>query len=289
MSMVRRGKEPGRSLLAASGLLLPVVASIALTACAYVGDEVEPYRPPPYYPPPPVAVRAELVDVGRHLYLRDCAFCHGTDGRGTARGPSVVDGTNGSALTDFMLRTGRMPIDAPRDETTHGDPVYEEDEIRALVSYTQTAFRTTGPDIPRVDPAGGDLSMGQQLYQQHCSACHATTGIGGAMLTQRGRETLGGTTGIIIPGIEEATALEIAEATRTGPGTMPVFGPSVISDEDLDSLVRYTLYLKNPRDVGGAPLGHVGPVVEGLVGWLVGLGVLLIFIRWIGTRAGEHP
>ncbi len=109
------------------------------------------------------------------------------------------------------------------------------------------------------------------------------------MLTQRGRETLGGTTGIIIPGIEEATALEIAEATHIGPGTMPVFGPSVISDEDLASLVRYTLCLKNPRDVGGAPLGHVGPVMEGLVGWLVGLGMLLIFIRWIGTGAGEQP
>ena len=33
--------------------------------------------------------------------------------------------------------------------------------------------------------------------------------------------------------------------------------------------------------------GVIGPVVEGAVGWLVGLGLLLLVIRWIGTKAGE--
>ncbi len=65
--------------------------------------------------------------------------------------------------------------------------------------------------------------------------------------------------------------------------------PDVINDEELDSLVRYVLYLKNPRDVGGAPLGHVGPVVEGAVGWLVGIGSLILVVDWIGTKTNERP
>ena len=109
------------------------------------------------------------------------------------------------------------------------------------------------------------------------------------MLTQRGRSGVGGTAGIIIPGFERSGALDIAEAVRTGPGNMPVFGPNVINDEELNAVVRYSLYLKNPRDAGGAPIGHVGPVSEGAVGWILGMGSLAIFIRWIGTKVGDRP
>ncbi len=266
-------------------LLLVPLAAVVVVSCTYY--EVQPYRPPAYYRPPDIG--AEAVALGGHLYLRDCAFCHGNRGLGTEFGPNVVAGANGPALYDFVLRTGRMPVDAPLEQTMRSEPAYTEDEIRAIVAYMTREFLPAGPDIPRVDPARGDLSVGQQLYQEHCASCHATTGIGGAMLTQRGRESVGGTAGIHIPGFEQSGPLDIAEATRTGPGNMPVFGPNVISDEELDSLVAYTLYLKQPTDAGGAPIGRVGPVVEGAVGWILGIGSLAIFIRWMGTKAGERP
>ncbi len=266
-------------------LLLGLTAAVALISCSYA--EVDPYRPPAYYQPPDVG--AEAVVLGGHLYLRDCAFCHGNRGTGTEFGPSLVGGTNGPALNDFVLRTGRMPVDAPLEQTKRSDPVYTEEEIRAIVAYMAREFPGGGPDIPRVDPSHGDLRVGQQLYQEHCAACHATTGIGGAMLTKEGRQGGGETSGILIPGFERSGALDIAEAIRTGPGNMPVFGPSVISDEELDAVVRYTLYLKDPRDEGGAPIGRVGPVAEGAVGWILGIGSLAVFIRWIGTKAGDRP
>ena len=129
--------------------------------------------------------------------------------------------------------------------------------------------------------------MGQQVYQEHCAACHSTTGIGGAMLIHPDEDEPRKTRGIVIPDFGRSDAQAVAEAVRTGPGSMPVFGTRAISDHELDSLLRYMRYLKDPADEGGAPIGRVGPVVEGAVGWLVGLGLLVLVIRWIGTKAGE--
>jgi ubiquinol-cytochrome c reductase cytochrome c subunit len=268
--------------------LMALAGGVAVFAgCQYLGRDVSPYRPPAYYQLPGIAPEIEGAEAGRELYLRDCSFCHGNRGEGTDNGPPLDEGTNGAALTDFMLRTGRMPIDHPRAPSRSSEPVYTAEEIAALVEYVVSAFRPPGPPVPAVEPARGDLSAGQQLYEQYCAACHAPTGIGGAMLTQRGRATRGGTTGVLIPGFEHSDAIEIAEAIRTGPGTMPVFGPDLVTQEEFDALVRYTLYLKEPEDPGGLPIGHIGPVAEGAVGWVLGLGLLLGFIRWIGTKAGK--
>lgn len=270
-------------------LLAPAALAIfvaVMAGCRYLDHDVAPYRPPAYYQLPGIAPVVEGEEAGRQLFLRDCAFCHGNRAEGTPNGLPLNQGTNGAALTDFMLRTGRMPIDHPGAPSRNAPPVYPEQEIDALVDYVVRAFQPPGPDIPAVEPDAGALGVGQHLYQQYCTACHAPTGIGGAMLTQRGHATRRDTTGVLIPGFEHSDAIEIAEAIRTGPGTMPVFGPELVTREELNALVRYTLYLKEPDDAGGAPIGHVGPVAEGAVGWALGLGLLVLFIRWIGTKAG---
>lgn len=268
--------------------VLGAVAAV-IGGCDYPGGETAPYRPPAYYRLPGTAPEIEGEEAGRELYLRDCAFCHGSTGDGTRDAPPLRHGTNGAALTDFMLRTGRMPIDRPEAPVRPGEPVYTEQEIDDLVAYVVSAFDPPGPDIPAVDPTAGRLGTGQPLYEQYCAACHAPTGIGGVMLSERGRAGRGGTTGVLIPAVTDSEAVEIAEAVRTGPGAMPVFGEDLMTPEELDSLVRYTLYLEEPEDPGGFPIGHVGPVAEGAVGWALGLGLLVVFIRWIGTKAGARP
>lgn len=263
------------------------LAALALGACAYVGGRVPPYRPPAYYPPPPE--QAAGAEVGRFLYGRDCAFCHGSQGQGTERGPSLQTAGNGAALTDFMLRSGRMPINDENEPTRRRDSPYSEEQITAIVEFVVSEFDPPGPDIPEVDLAAGDISTGQRLYQRHCASCHATTGIGGAMLTQREGAAAGGTAGVIIPDLDGATPVEVAESVRAGPGNMPRFGPGVISDEELDAVVAYVSHLQAPGDPGGASIGRIGPFSEGAVGWLVGLGSLVVFIYWVGTKIGEEP
>jgi ubiquinol-cytochrome c reductase cytochrome c subunit len=87
------------------------------------------------------------------------------------------------------------------------------------------------------------------------------------------------------PGLGQATPLEIAEAVRIGPGAMPRFGEGSLSDEQLDDVVRYVRYLDTDLPhPGGFQLTGIGPVVEGLIAFVVGLGAMLLFARWIGSR-----
>lgn len=263
-------------------LLLLLVPPLAAVGCSTYLADPPPYRPPVYYGPPEA-----LVDPGRQLYQRDCAYCHADDGMGTERGPSLTSETNGPALTDFVLRTGRMPVDEPPEEMRAGPTVYDEGQIAAIVAYITREFSPPGPEIPHVDARHADLGEGLEVYLEHCAACHATTGIGGAMLLQSGDDVPGPAEGVVIPDLFQSGPLEIAESVRTGPGSMPVFGPRAISDEELNALVGYVEYLSDPTDEGGAPIGRIGPVVEGAVGWAVGLGVLIVVIRWMGTKMGE--
>jgi ubiquinol-cytochrome c reductase cytochrome c subunit len=259
---------------------------VAVAGCGYLRGEPEPYRRPVNYGAPETVAGA-AVNAGQHLYSRDCAYCHGDDGKGTSQGPDLTVDMNGGALTDFVLRTGRMPVEAPVDQMEPGEPVYDEGQIAAIVQYVTTQFHPPGPEVPHIDLTKGKISEGQHVYQEHCGACHATTGIGGALLIHPDPEKPRKTRGIVIPNFDHSNAQAVAEAVRTGPGSMPVFGERAISEHELESLLRYMTYLRDPADEGGAPIGRVGPVVEGAVGWLVGLGLLVLVIRWIGTKAGE--
>ena len=218
----------------------------------------------------PVAAQTVDPNPEPQLYLSDCAWCHGNDGDGTRSGPSLVG--VGEASADFYLRTGRMPIDEPDDVVKRGDPIYSDDEIDELVRYVEGLGAE--PQIP--DVTGGDAAQGNKLYIDNCAACHSTSGIGAAL-----------TSGVVAPDLYESSPVEVAEAIRIGPGQMPVFSEESFDDEQVKDIVAYVSYIQSPEDPGGAPLGHVGPITEGAVGWLLGAGLLLMVIRWIGTRADE--
>ena len=255
--------------------LVALALAGALAACAYVGGRTEPYRV------------ETVVDVaggerGRDLYMRDCAWCHGNTGQGTRHGPDLVSGTNGPALTHFVLTTGRMPLRSPEQRMRPSAPAYGPDEIEDIVDYV-AGFGQPGPAVPTPDVAGADLPLGQELYQENCAACHSTTGIGGALASGDAGGSRPRRPNIATP-LGSATPVEVAEAVLTGPGTMPVFGEDTLSEEELDAVVAYVMYLQRPADPGGYNGGGVGPVAEGAVGWIVGLGLLLGFIRWIGTK-----
>jgi ubiquinol-cytochrome c reductase cytochrome c subunit len=207
---------------------------------------------------------------GLELFVAGCSSCHGVMGQGTDQGPPLIG--VGAAAVDFMLSTGRMPLANPDEQPVRHPPKYSQEDIRAIVAYV-SSLGPGGPDIPIVVPGHGDLAQGHEIYSANCLACHGAAAQGASV---------GG--GAVASSLEAATPTQLAEATRIGPGVMPLFREDFITDAEMNSLVRYILWLRNPPDRGGLGLGHVGPVLEGLVGWLIGLGLLVLVIRATGTR-----
>jgi ubiquinol-cytochrome c reductase cytochrome c subunit len=215
------------------------------------------------------AVPSQTPDI-RDIYLRDCATCHGADGHGTDLAPDLRGA--GAALVDYYLSTGRMPLPTPDATVARHHPAYPPRTIDALVGYVTTLTGGGGPPIPSVDVAAGDLAAGGTLFRLQCAACHAWSGDGGALLHREA------------PSTHRATPLQIAEAVRSGPGNMPAFGVAALTHAQMQDVVRYVRYLDHPDDRGGNGLGHLGPLAEGAVAVFVGLGLLLVAVRWIGTR-----
>jgi len=213
---------------------------------------------------------AQVGGRGQELYQQSCASCHGQRGGGTERGPSLVG--VGAASADFYLSTGRMPITDEQRNPSRGKPAFGQADIDALVAYV--ASLGGGPAIPAVDPAAGRLSEGERLYQENCAACHSATGTGGAL-----------TSGQVAPSLAPSTPVQVAEAIRVGPGAMPKFEPQALDDRQVDSVAGYVGRLQQGGDPGGYGLGRVGPVTEGLVAWVVGLGLLVLVVRRLGKDA----
>ncbi len=219
--------------------------------------------------PPPTAAEPDRPTI-RAVFLADCAVCHGADARGTYKGPSLAG--VGEASVYYMVASGNMPLATPsKTPKPHRPPRYTRRQVRELVDYVQALTGNRGPALPTVDLARADLSEGGRLYGLNCAACHAATGVGGALLHREA------------PPVFKAPPLEAAAAVRTGPAAMPAFGEAALSRSELNDVVAYARYLEAPRNEGGAPLGGIGPVAEGAVAIVVGLGVLVLVIRWIGT------
>jgi ubiquinol-cytochrome c reductase cytochrome c subunit len=235
-------------------VLLGAAAVLSVTGVAFA--QVEPS-------PSPGAV-AE----GQRLYLQSCASCHGVRAEGTAIGPPLTN--VGTASWSFQLRTGRMPLGAPNEFPVRQEPAFLPAQVDALLAFASTI--TSGPQVPHVDVANGNLHEGWEAYVQNCAACHAATGAGDAV---------GG--GFIAPSLLETDPQSVGEAILTGPGAMPAFP---FLEGQIDSIAAYVQELRNPRvSPGGVSLGGLGPVAEGFIAVFVGLGALLLVVRWIeGSR-----
>jgi ubiquinol-cytochrome c reductase cytochrome c subunit len=210
------------------------------------------------------------IQKGRQLFLQGCATCHGLNGQGGARAPSLIG--VGAAAVDFQVGTGRMPLQDHGAEAPRKRASYNETDTELMATYV--ASLGPGPAIPtNLSYQNADTAFGGALFRTNCAQCHNFAGSGGAL-----------TYGKFAPTLSDATPKQIYEAMITGPENMPVFGDQQITPSQKLAIINYIRTLKTQPDPGGAALGRVGPVSEGVVGWLVGIGVLVLFTLWIGSR-----
>jgi ubiquinol-cytochrome c reductase cytochrome c subunit len=255
-------------VLALLGLALPATAAGSLPLPFGIVDANAPRSTP-------------LRELGAQLFAGNCAICHGPGGKGfvdeptqnvsgsiVGKGPSLRG--VGEMAPDFYLRTGRMPLGTLDEQPSRNPVLLNERQIRALIAYVGSL--APGPAIPHPHPETGSVSEGLTLFTDHCAGCHQVVAEGGYL------------TGAEAPALKDATPTQIAEAVRIGPYVMPRFSKKAITDGELDSIIAYVQYAKTPNDSGGWSLGHVGPIPEGLVAWLIAAAALVAVCLVLGRR-----
>jgi ubiquinol-cytochrome c reductase cytochrome c subunit len=212
------------------------------------------------------------IETGAELFQANCATCHGMNAEGTPDAPSLIG--VGAASVDFQVGTGRMPMQSNGPQAMAKPPQFTDDQVAALAAYV--ASLGPGPAIPtedQVDPAQGDVANGMQLFRTNCAMCHNAIGAGGAL-----------SEGKYAPALWDSSPKVIYEAMVTGPQAMPVFNDANLTPEEKRDVISY-IVAQRDGSPGGAELGSLGPVSEGLWAWVIGIGLLIACSVWIGAKS----
>ena len=259
ISRYRRHKAAGPFLL-----LLALLAIGATFSVASATSDIETTS----------ADRSVQIEEGRQIFLKGCSSCHGLNAEGAQIAPSLIG--VGAASVDFQVGTGRMPMADMSTQAMRKDPIYDAEETAALAAYV--ASLAPGPEIPAESSLNyerdGSTAEGGELFRNNCAMCHNFAGQGGALSQGKYAPTL--------MGVEPK---HIYEAMVTGPQSMPVFSDKTITPEEKMSIIKWIKAAEKEPNLGGASLGRVGPVTEGLLGWVLGLGLLIGVAVWLAMKA----
>ena len=259
ISRYRRHKAAGPFLL-----LLALLAIGATFSVASATTEIETTS----------ADRSVQIEEGRQIFLKGCSSCHGLNAEGAQIAPALIG--VGAASVDFQVGTGRMPMADMSTQAMRKDPIYNAEETAALAAYV--ASLAPGPAIPSESSLNyerdGSTAEGGELFRNNCAMCHNFAGQGGAL-----------TQGKYAPTLLGVEPKHIYEAMVTGPQSMPVFSDKTITPEEKLSIIKWIKSAEKEPNLGGASLGRVGPVTEGLLAWVLGLGILIGVAVWLAMKA----
>ena len=217
-----------------------------------------------------------LDELGEALFMQNCASCHGTKANGVpAYGvagayPDLVG--LGPATIDFWIDSGRMPAnERSRVEALRRFPRLTPNQALAIAAWVDSLY----PELPGIPTPNLKRPMWPTVPR--CSR-----------LTARPVTPL------------RATATPWPEHLRAVASPHPGF-PGGRSDSHRprqhaalhrqperqasgDIVAYVTTEIQHPENPGGFGLGGLGPVAEGFVALLIGVGVLVLVGFWVGER-----
>lgn len=180
------------------------------------------------------AAQAAKDKPGKRLYERNCAFCHGSDGRG--------GGADAGFLTEpppSLAQARRATIDELTKRILDGRPLDLQRGPRALASQRSAteALVVHLQKLPQID--WEQLEPTWQLYLDRCSECHGAYGNPPAELDRRVRRPRRLSDLSLQQYLTDA---DILEAIRHGKRGMPKLAPAV-SDAEAHSLLAFVRLL----------------------------------------------
>jgi ubiquinol-cytochrome c reductase cytochrome c subunit len=243
----------------------PLAAKVALKSAMSAASDTITYHLPP----------SSYIAAGQTLFELNCSSCHGADASGTDRAPNLQG--LGPATVDFWVSTGRMPLAVASAQPVQKPARFNRKQTLQIVAFVNS-LAPAAPDypsgIPQVNLSAGNLAEGNSLFVLNCAGCHTITGAGDAL-----------SDGYFAPSLHKIYPRQIAEAIRTGPTQMPHFGPRNLTNQQVADIVKYvTTSIQHPTNQGGLGLGGIGPVAEGFIGLLFGVGGIMLVAFWLGDR-----
>ncbi len=173
-----------------------------------------------------LALNDEAVQVGKRLFLQNCAQCHGSDARGQRGFPNLTDndwlyGGSGDKIKETLIngRRGAMPGWLPS---------FGEKGIEEVVAYT---LSLSGREVDE------NLANAGKARFAVCSACHGMDGKGNKML---GAPNL--TDNIWLYGGSERALTETLNYGRNG--VMPAFNKT-LGENKVHVVAAYVYSLSN--------------------------------------------
>jgi cytochrome c oxidase cbb3-type subunit 3 len=156
-----------------------IVPVVTLLACAACSSSPGVYRTEAAVVPP-----SEVVDF-KQIYGRNCAGCHGLDGKGgiaialanpvflaiaddTLIRRIASDGVPGTPMPTFAQSAGGILTDKQIDVIVHGIRSWQKPD--GLLDETPPPFTPQAP---------GDPKRGADAFRTYCSSCHGADGRGG--------------------------------------------------------------------------------------------------------------
>ncbi len=227
--------------------LIPIASPIAF--CQQAAIPI----PTPTITPTPAPTPTAAPD-GKEIFDERCSTCHGMNGGGVAAavnilGPSLKAEHNEKwVLHRIRNGKGKMPTFSR---------ILTPQQIQAVADYVTQ-------NLAVIPLGGGKVSEGTKMFSAYCAPCHRTAVRGGALAFA----------GTNAPNLTDKSPAVVASTVRWGPGPMPSFPPSVISNQQLASIVKYVHSVQHPPSPGGFSVNFRGPVVEGFIGWIGVFGII---------------
>jgi len=191
---------------------------------------------------PPLSAAQISVQVGRRIYERECAFCHGADGRAETEAAKVLHPPPrkfADPIEMARLDDGRMysAIKLGRPGTAMGGrgELLSPAEIIDVMRYIRTLVQ---PLPAGMTPARLDALVGEQIYRQSCVACHGEKGDGqtplGQSLAPRPRDFTRGQE------MASVSDRQLAQVIAGGsPGTAMAPWRGVVNSEDIRRVILF--------------------------------------------------
>ena len=182
------------------------------------------------------------VEIGRRLYDKECAFCHGRDGRAQTdparvlhpRPRNLADPIEMARVDDGRLYTA-IKLGRPGTAMAGWGGLLSPAEIIDLMRYVRTLQRPLPSGMTRTKL---DVVVGKKIYQEFCISCHGEKGdsrtpLGRALVPHPRDFTDSGTMQIF-------SDKEFADAIMYGkPGTAMAPWGGILDPEDTRRVILY--------------------------------------------------